>query len=279
MISVANETASPIILSRIDGSPIGFAESKMDTLKVSKGVSAKFPIMLPRVDRSTDICQRLVAMAKFKWKSAIPGAGLDDAQETGGPMFPANCRVREGVLEIPYVCLKNIVDENPIFLSRICKAPCSIGVDVVGGADRDGSQQLMKSVEVGKPVDISITVEMAKWLSTGLKERTNCTLHFCCAKQNSSSKYGDNKENSAGGGNKNNDYIWIGQIRKALTAGEKFTSENENIPHLARIMFLNEGVYFVSACLSLSGVENSDDVKEVWWAEKAAKVHVSRRTQ
>ena len=55
-ISVANESASPIILSREDGLPIGFPESKLSSLRVSSGVSAKFPIMLPRVDRSIDIC-------------------------------------------------------------------------------------------------------------------------------------------------------------------------------------------------------------------------------
>jgi hypothetical protein len=266
MISVANESASPIILSREDSSPIGFAESKMSTLKISPGVSAKFPIILPRIERSTDICERLIAMTRFKWKGDIPGASMDDAQETGGPIFPVNRRVREGILEVPSICLKNIVDENPIFLSRICKAPCSIAVNITGHAD--GSQS--KSVEVGKPVDISVTVDMAKWLSNDLLQRTNCTLTFCCARKGRRSplKLKENANSVEG-----NEYIWIGQIRKVLACGEK-SSQN---PHLARLIFLNEGDYYVSACLSLSRVDNDDDAKEVFWAEKAGMVHASRR--
>jgi len=262
MISVANESASPINLSLEDGSSFGFTERMMSTLKVSPGVSAKFPIMLPRIDRSTDICERLTAMTRFKWKGDIPGAGVDDAKETGGPIFPVNRRVREGILEVPSVCLKNIVDENPIFLSRICKAPCSIDVNIVG--ETDGSES--KRAEVGKPVDISTNVDMAEWLSIDLLERTNCTLNFCCARQDPSSRGGDNVESR-------NEFIWIGQIRKGLAYGKK-SSQN---PHLARLIFLNEGDYYVSACLSLSRVDNDGDVKEVWWAEKAVMIHVSNR--
>ena len=265
MISVANESASPIILSREDSSPIGFAESKMSTLKISPGVSAKFPIILPRIERSTDICDRLIAMTRLKWKGDILGARMDDAQETGGPIFPVNRRVREGILEVPSICLKNIVDENPIFLSRICKAPCSITVDIIGQAD--GSQS--KSVGVGKPVDISVTVDMAKWLSNDLLQRTNCTLTFCCARKGRPPLKLKEDANSV----ERNEYIWIGQIRKVLAYGGR-SSKN---PHLARLIFLNEGDYYVSACLSLSRVDNDEDIKEVFWAEKAGMVHVSRR--
>lgn len=281
MISVANDSPSPIILSRTDCSPIGFAESNMESLKVSKGVSAKFPIILPRIDRSADICRRFVTMMKFNWKSDIPGSELDDAQETGGPMFPVNCRVRQGILEIPYACLKNIVDENPIFLSRICKAPCSIGVSITKGSSENKSQQLFNNVQVGKPVDVSVSVEMAKWLSSDLKERTNCTLMFCCARRKNSSalENADTKENTGNCGNQNKDFVWIGQIRKNLTIEDKSSIGNKSDPHRARIVFLNEGDYFVSACLSLSGAENDNDVKETWWAEKAGKVHVSRSVE
>jgi len=218
--------------------------------------------MLPRVDRSIDICQRLVAMTRFKWKSDIPGAGLEDARETGGPMFPVNCRVREGILQVPSVCLKNIIDENPIFLSRICKAPCSIAINIVGSVSGSHS----KNVEIGNPVDISARVEIAKWLSDGILGRTDWSLNFYCARRNSSSK---GNESPADGGS---DYVWIGQIRKALLHGER-SSEN---PHEARLIFLNEGDYFVSAAIFVSVKENNDDVKEVWWAGNAGKIHVSR---
>ncbi|VEU42487.1 unnamed protein product [Pseudo-nitzschia multistriata] len=274
MISVANESSSPIILSRMDGLPVGFAKSKMDTLKVSKGVSAKFPIILPRLERTDDICQRLVAMLKFKWKSEIGGSELDDAQETGGPMFPVNYRVREGILEIPRPCLQKIIDENPIFLSRICKAPCSIGVSIFGGSNGNESQQSVKNVQVGKPVDVAVSAEIAEWLSADRKDRTNCTLKFYCARQNSSTNNADGKENASCASNQSKDFVWIGQIHKTLTMGE---TSSDTDPHRARIVFLSEGNFFVSACLGLSGAEDRGDPKEIWWAEKAGMVRVSKK--
>jgi len=280
MISVTNESSSSIILSRADSSSIGFPQREMNTLRVSKGVSAKFPILLPRLNRLPDICQRLATMTKFKWRSDIPGSEPENAQDTGGPMFPANCRVRQGILEIPRSCLKNIVDENPIFLSRICKAPCSIQVFHEAGSN---------TAMVGKPVSVSFAVEIAEWLSADLKDRTNCVLNVCCARKDSfveNEQRGDMiKENMPlamkddgikSEINTNNEFIWIGQIRKSLKLDE---ISPETLKHRVKIMFLAEGDYFVSACLSLSGMANEDeDVKEVWWAEKAAKMSVSRST-
>jgi hypothetical protein len=161
--------------------------------------------------------------------------------------------------------MKNIVNENPIFLSRICEAPCSIAVEICGSVDRSSEA---KAVEIGKPVDISVELELAKWLPPGLLERTNLTLEYCCCRQNCAS----NDDGDEEGGH---DFVWIGQIRKALTA----QGSSPTGPHRARLMFFKEGVYFVSACVSFSSVDNEDEVKEVWWAAKAAKVHVLRSRQ
>ena len=269
MISVANESSSPIVLTRMDGSTFGFSNSAMKSLTVSKGVSAKFPVLLPRVDRSENVCQELVNMLKFRWRSDIPDSQPDDAQQTGGPMFPANYRVREGVLELPFSCIDTIIDENPIFLSRICKAPCSIGVSV-SNAGKGSNLTSIEKADVGKPVDVSVSLEMAKWLSTDLKKRTNCLLSLYCAKQDS------DKENSDSNGKENSGFVWIGQTRKNLRLGE--AEPKDGVHDLrAKIMFLSEGDYFVSACLTLSGVDEDDSaIKEVWWADNAAKLSVSK---
>jgi hypothetical protein len=277
MLSVANESATPIILSRVDGSPFGFPTSQMETLKVSKGVSAKFPIVLPRVDRLNDVCKELINMTKFKWRSDIEGSHPDDAQETGGPMYPVNRRARQGFLELPFSCLNTIIKGNPIFLSRICKAPCTIKVETIGTSS------------VRKPVDISITVKMADWLSSDLIKRTRCVLSFFCANQNSApdGAFDLNKENRSLAGsdetaNKSdsNGFIWIGQTRKNLRLGDTVDLETEAgvaVNHQAKILFLEEGDYFVSACLSLSEENDEENgIKEVWWADKASKIHVSR---
>ena len=265
MVSVNNESSSPIVLTRVDKSPFGFSNSQMDSLKVSKGVGAKFPILLPRVERSDKICQDLITMLKFRWRSDIPGSEPDDAQQTGGPMFPANYRVREGVLEVPVSCMKTIIDENPIFLSRICKPPCTIEVCI--------SNFEKEKASVGKPVDVSVAVEIAKWLSSDLKKRTRCVLSFFCARQDA------DKENQTLTGNrkKNEDFVWIGQTRKNLRLGELAPKDETALALQAKIMFLAEGDYFVSACLTFTEAAEADSAtKEVWWADKAVKIRVSR---
>ena len=299
MISVANESASPIIVSRVDGSPIGFPNREMDSIRISKGVSAKFPIVLPRIDRSSDVARALIDMTKFRWRSDITNTAPEDAQETGGPMFPANCRVRQGFLELPFSCLESIIEENPIFLSRMCRAPCSLSVGV-GSADTN----------VGTPVEVSVGVEMAEWLSTGLTERTRFVLTFCCARQNGDHDANDTESNYSIGSaghpstpNKENrnfwnhqpaaktttSFVWIGQTRKTLLLGatdgdDSNGNDDTAAVHRAKLLFLEEGDYFVSACLTMFGrdaADTSDDKdesgKEVWWASTAAKVHVSRR--
>jgi len=266
MVSVANESSSPIVLTRIDGSPFGFANSHMDSMKVSKGVSAKFPILLPRIERSENVCKELIDMVKFNWKSDIPGSQPDDAQETGGPMFPANCRVRQGVLELPSVCLKTIIDENPIFLSRICKAPCSIGVSISNASNTTP----IHKADIGKPIDVSLAVEMAKWLSSDLKKRTKCVVSFCCAKHSGGKEHRALTETNE---TKNNGFVWMGQTRKNLQLEEITSTARLK----AKIMFLAEGEYFVSACLTLTGAEETESgTKEVWWADKAAKMQVAK---
>ncbi len=266
MVSVANESSSPIVLTRIDGSPFGFSNSQMNSLTVSKGVSSKFPVVLPRLDRSEKICQELVNMLQFRWRSDIPDSQPDDAQQTGGPMFPANYRVREGVLELPFSCINTIIDENPIFWSRICKAPCAIGVSVSNAGKRS-----IDKADVGKPVDVSVSVDMAKWLSADLKKRTKCVLSFYCAKQDS------DKENNDSSGKENSGFVWIGQTRKNLRLGDAKPKDGAHDLH-AKIMFLSKGDYFVSACLTLCEVDENDSaIKEVWWADKAAKLSVSKR--
>merc|ERR1711935_430002 len=102
-------------------------------MKVTPGISAKIPMILPRVDRSSDICERLRELTTLRWRSEEVVGDAESEIETSGSMVPVNKRVRSGTLKIPKDCLKKIVDENPTFLSRICKAPCSIIVTADGG--------------------------------------------------------------------------------------------------------------------------------------------------
>lgn len=255
ILSVANETSSVISLTRPDGTNFGFEGTTMASLKILPGVSAKIPMVLPRLDRATEICEQVIAMTRLSWEADVPGTENDGTGSSGGPMIPINRRVRKGSLKIPATCLKNIVDENPVFLSRICKAPCSISLN----AQADGDSGFLVTAEKLRPVNVSVKVEIASWLSKSLLDQTKMTLELCCARLDSDESMFAPKN-----------HVWMGQIRKALLPG-KHISENV---HPVQILFLNEGTYNVSACVSFSRIGGDEDVEEVWWAEKAVTVEV-----
>jgi hypothetical protein len=41
-------------------------------------------------------------------------------------------------------------------------------------------------------------------------------------------------------------------------------------------LFLHEGEYVISACMSFTRMGMADDVKEVWWAERARVLQAGR---
>jgi hypothetical protein len=260
LVTVANESASAITLSSPSGPVGGFEGNTLATLKVMPGVSAKIPMILPRVDRAPGIDQTLSSMTKLNWKSEVPEDQAEASTETGGTIVPVNRRVRSGSIEIPLPCLKTIIDENPTFLSRICKAPCSIKVGLIGG---DESTPFEVAVE--KPVNVTVDIDLAAWVPDELLKETNQTLEFCCARKGTTVSLEESDE-------PRRDYVWIGHIRKSL--GSKSISRKHN--HRARLLFLNEGDYVISVCLSFSRTDVEDDVREIWWAEKAQHVRVKR---
>lgn len=260
ILSVANESSAEILLTRPDGSDFGFEDKAMKTLKILPGVSAKVPMVLPRLDRAAGICEQVVALTRLNWEADFSSGDGDGMGSSGGPMIPINRRIRKGLLEVPFVCLKNIVDENPVFLSRMCKAPCSISVT----AKTLVESGIVVKTEKLKPVDLSVDVEIASWLSKSLIHKTKVSLEFCCV------RIGSTKEVLAP-----KDHVWAGQIRKTLIPGDP-SFEN---PHPARVLFLNEGSYNISACVSFSRIGEEEHSKEIWWAEKAVTVHVMYPTK
>eukprot|EP00980_Cylindrotheca_fusiformis_P007577 scaffold1580_cov116-Cylindrotheca_fusiformis.AAC.12 len=252
IVSVANETASSIFLSKPEGAIGGFEGAPIESMKVTSGISAKIPVILPRVDRSPDLCERLRELTTLCWKSeAVEG---DDFKEiaTSGSMVPVNRRVRRGILKIPEGCLKAIVDENRTFIPRICKAPCSISIGAVGAAGKDAE------IGIGKTVDFLTELSISEWLPADLLEKNNISLEFCCARKD-------------GGEASKHDYMWCGQIKKSIIA----TKEEATSTHRARIVFLEEGEYLVSACVTFRQHHIEDAIKEIWWADKAQTVRVN----
>lgn len=259
LLSVVNDSTSPITLSSPNGPVGGFEGHEMKSLRVMPGVSAKIPMILPRIDRAPGIAQQLASMTRLAWKSELSDNGTEASTETGGTILPVNRRVRKGSMEIPLPNLKTTIDENTTFLSRICKSPCSISVGLVGGVD-----DVPANVATEKPFNIVVEIHLADWITDDVLKHLKQTLQFCCARK------GADDTNDPDGHRR--DYVWCGHVRKSLRS--KDISRKSS--HKARLLFLQEGEFFVSASLSFSKLDAEDDIKETWWAEKAQIVRVKR---
>ena len=66
-------------------------------------------MILPRVDRAPDICERLIEMTTLNWESQDIEEESGAEIETSGSMVPVNKRVRRGTLRMPKECLRKIV--------------------------------------------------------------------------------------------------------------------------------------------------------------------------
>ncbi len=259
LIAVTNESATSITITSPNGPVGGFEGNTIEMVKVMPGVGAKIPVVLHRVDRAPGIAEKLVLMTHLNWKSEIVDNHTEASTDSGGTILPMNRRIRTGSMVIPLPCLKSIIDENPTFLSRICKAPCSIKVGLVG-TDENAPIDIV----IEKPVSVTVDIIMAEWVSDAVLQGTQQTLQFCCARKGADQRNDSEKHRR--------DYVWCGHIRKSL--GSKDISREKN--HKARLIFLSEGDYVISACLTFTRMDVEDDVKEVWWAEKAQLVRVKR---
>lgn len=201
-------------------------------------------------------------MTTLNWKSELTEE--EASTETGGTIMPVNRRIRTGSFNIPLSCLKTIIDENPTFLSRICKSPCSINVGLVGAGD--GSSPL--EVVTEKPTNVLVDIDLASWVPDSVLKGTKQTLEFCCARKGQALEAQDPLKEEG----QRHDFVWCGHIRKSLRSQDLSRKHN----HKARLVFLNEGEFVISACLSFSRTDVDDDVKEMWWAEKAQHVRVKR---
>eukprot|EP00934_Nitzschia_sp_Nitz4_P004402 Nitzschia sp. Nitz4//scaffold5_size260463//126788//131622//NITZ4_000982-RA/size260463-augustus-gene-0.33-mRNA-1//-1//CDS//3329555340//4392//frame0 len=260
VVSVANESSSEVLLSRPEGALGGFEGHAIDTLNVLPGVSAKIPIVLPRLERDASVCSKLFAATKLNWTTKGSFSQDSSSTATGGTMIPVNCRLRTGTLVIPGECLRTIVDKNPTFLSRLCKSPCSINVTLPGSDGGDSAE-----LQVGKPMEVKVHLTLAEWIPQPVVADSNFTLEFYCARKGSRDA----------GTKSTRDYVWSGQVRKAI-GPEGFAAD---VSHSARLLILKEGNYVLSACVSFGRKQGHELTKEVWWAEQAIPVRVQAATK
>lgn len=97
------------------------------------------------------------------------------------------------------------------------------------------------------------------------------TLEFCCSNK-------DSGRESKRASEKDTAYVWSGMIRRSLIASGESPKK-----HRARIVFLKEGHFMVSACAKVSStvVQKNEDgesllKEETWWAPLAENIVVDK---
>ena len=106
------------------------------------------------------------------------------------------------------------------------------------------------------------------WVPADVVEQSSVTMEFCCAPSSTDAAQ------LGSGANVPKDFVWVGMIRRTVPGTAKSKK------HQARIVFLREGNYLVSACAKFSNALNKiddDDMatnEEAWWAPLAENVQV-----
>lgn len=255
LMAVANETNSTILLSNRKGRVGGFSGSPMPTVRVTSGVSVKIPVVIPRIarinmedpDKAVDIAAELVANTALQWTSVSEDNSSDDE---------ARAKVRQGRVRIPSKCLREIISEHLSFSSRICVPPVTVQVSI-GRLDGDA----VLCVKRGAPVTATVTVHVKEWVPPELMDRLRITMEFVCARKNASGSSSHTVKQ---------EFVWCGLLRRTVSA-----ASHDEMKHVARVMFLTEGAFVVSACAKVSACQAEGGAEETWWAQFAENVVVS----
>lgn len=250
LLSISNNTSSEITLSRPSGAVGGFEGCQLSTVLVHAGVSATIPVVVPRMPRVDetgapfDIVSDLVSKTSLLWETKRE----DESGEV----------VAKGRIRIPPVCLKDLVHRHPSFVPSICQSPLIMRLHVGGKADESSVL-----VSLGAPLEVSIEVELAPWLSEQIVENCTVTLELCCVRQSgdSSSKTGQSR-----------DFVWCGKQQ------QKINLKDPKKAHSARIAFVREGQFVISACARISRTDVKHAAEEIWFAPAATTIMVDNKS-
>jgi hypothetical protein len=186
-----------------------------------------------------DIGAELVANTALNWKTVVD----DNTEEES-----INLKARQGRVRIPSKCLREIINEHQSFCSRICRPPVRVEVNI-GRAE--GAPHL--NLKKGEPLTAHVQVHFLEWVPRDVIDNLSITMEFACARKNAA-------------GTLKREYVWSGMLRRTVEGRE------HSLRHLARVCFLIDGSFVVSACAKLSSQKG---VEETWWAQFAENVMVS----
>jgi hypothetical protein len=116
-------------------------------------------------------------------------------------------------------------------------------------------------VSLGAPLEVSVEFELAPWLSEQIVENCTVTLELCCVRQGS-----DSSSKTV----KSRDFVWCGKQQ------QKMKLKDPQKAHSARIAFVREGQFVVSACARISRTDINHSAEEIWFAPAATTVMVGK---
>jgi len=266
VLTVANESTSEVTLHR-EGAPNvgGFPGSPLDTIQVHPGVSAKFPIVIPRIPRfkddgsDVDLAKEVVELTKLRWETHCGSASQIDGDDEGSSIKA------KGSVRIPIKPLMQIIEEHPSFVSKICEPPCEILLYAGGKRQSAESSKTATAVQLGKATEISAQVTSASWVPSDVLWKCKLTLEFFCARDATSS----GNDHDCG-----KDFVWCGKLRQEFAMDGR-----ESMKHRIKIAFVKPGTYSLSACARIRHEgkhATHGDAEEIWWAPVAATVLVEK---
>lgn len=273
VLTVSNETTSEVVLHREGGEQVGgFSNSPLTTIQVHPGVSVKFPVVVPRIPRTKDdgsptqLAKDVVSMTKLRWETKR-GDGSSVSE------------VAKGYMRIPLKPLKEIIQKNPSFVSRICEPPCQIQLKVEGkstaaAASSGGASVPLKTISLGKAVEIGAEVSVASWVPPHIASKCTLAVEFFCAAASGTNGTTDEGTTAlVGNASPTREYVWCGKLKQEFPM-EKTASDGD-IKHKTKIAFVKPGIFLVSGCARIRH-EDADAGEEIWWAPVAATFHVEK---
>lgn len=239
ILTVANETRSTLTISHPMKLPLGFPNHHEAEMMVHPGVSAKIPLQLKRISRSSNPVDEIVSLTSIVWK-------MHKGSE------PGTVKAR-GRLRVPSACLEDILSRQPSSLLHLFESPCTIALKVGG---KMANQDEVLNVLLGQPVDVVSAVTLNKWIPSELVQDCAISIEFRCVREHAELNHG-------------REYVWAGTTRTTSDVD----LQRDKYEHKMKLAFCSTGSFFVSCCVNL--YPKSGTTTEVWWSEHCVNVKVA----
>jgi hypothetical protein len=262
ILVVVNETNEDIVLSRSGGNPVGGLKGHViDTLLLHNKVTSKIPMLirrLPRAETLSSLVDAIVEKTTLVWETAQAN------QSTG--------HFARGRISIPSDKLRDLLVSKAVHVGpSLCEPPCQISFSVNGSAS---SSTEIIAVSPGQPMEVSLSAEIASWMSKETCAKCYFTVEFFCSFDDY--QRADTGDKIATTNNCN--HLWCGKVRHTVSGSTLINAENGlRFTHTAKIVLIRSGHFELSGCVRIcqgNDFASGDAVQETWLAPVASRIQV-----